>query len=389
MTIDKTSLASVAAVIVGAIYVTLCYRVPWLIDLRPLYHFALSLVVLLPISLALVATARGPAWIVPLFVAVGISIGVITDVALDKNDRNIFPIEILIWNGFLAPAVLGGAAIGESIRKPQEDSAGGGRLNAGIGAIMTERPAILPRQEIPGTGVAHDLHPLSLREILLQALRMFRRKFWVLFAISALIWIPEDLALLEVGRRLAMPVSLGVEILRPLMNAALAMTAINAYIDRNTTIGGPYRLSFANWVSVVATSLLVRLLTAILYLFLLVPGVYFGVCWSLVMPIMLIERRFGIASMRRSYHLVQDTLPTAFVVWFVSVPFLLDFINIARLPPFLWQILLSSLAAIGGAYSMVATVVYYLDCRWRAEKFDIRDPTTQMVPEAARSSDWQ
>ena len=163
MHIHRTLFASVAGVIVGALYVTLCYRVPWLIHLRPLYHFGLSFAMLLPISLALVATAQGKVWLIPLFVAVGISIGVIADVSLDENDRNIFPIEIVFWSAFLAPGVLVGAAVGESIRKPRNDSLDGNPLNAAVGAMRPEHTAILPPEGKPGIRVAHDLRPLTAR----------------------------------------------------------------------------------------------------------------------------------------------------------------------------------------------------------------------------------
>ena len=107
------------------------------------------------------------------------------------------------------------------------------------------------------------------------------------------------------------------------------------------------------------------------------------------MPIMLVEGRFGIASMRRGYNLVQDSWPTAFVVWFVSVPLLLEPANIVRLPPSVWQFLLSAIASIGGAYSMVVTVVYYFDRRYCAEKADPRELVAQMDdPEVERSSNW-
>ena len=45
--------------------------------------------------------------IVPLFVLIGVIVGIMVDVVLDtKVDRNIFPIEIIFWCIFLAPALV-------------------------------------------------------------------------------------------------------------------------------------------------------------------------------------------------------------------------------------------------------------------------------------------
>lgn len=105
------------ATVIGAMYVTLCYKMPELIHLEPIRHVLLAFIVLFPVTLALAAFSERESWFVALFVLVGIGIGVMIDAFSDKVDRNLFPIEIMWWSVLLAPAIIAGTTLGWWMRK--------------------------------------------------------------------------------------------------------------------------------------------------------------------------------------------------------------------------------------------------------------------------------
>jgi uncharacterized membrane protein YoaK (UPF0700 family) len=117
MRIDRNSIVIIAAMVIGIVYVTLCYKLPGLQHLELLQHVLLALVALGPIILIFVSLAERNS--LPIAVAVfgGIAVGVIIDAFSDTVDRNLFPIEILSWWALLAPAVITGTTLGWWIRK--------------------------------------------------------------------------------------------------------------------------------------------------------------------------------------------------------------------------------------------------------------------------------
>ena len=100
------------ATVIGGIYVTFCYLVPSLINMKPLQHVYLSFAVLFPASFVLTFLAKRDVLAVVLFVLVGVAIGTIVNAFTDVKDRNLFPFEIVWWWVLFAPAVLLGVVSG-------------------------------------------------------------------------------------------------------------------------------------------------------------------------------------------------------------------------------------------------------------------------------------
>jgi hypothetical protein len=92
----------------GLEFITVIYRFPILAGFGLSGIFVLTFVVLGPITFVLVVcSGKGSLISVPLFVLIGVIVGIMVDVVLDtKVDRNIFPIEIIFWCIFLAPALV-------------------------------------------------------------------------------------------------------------------------------------------------------------------------------------------------------------------------------------------------------------------------------------------
>lgn len=103
--------------VAGTAYVTLCYKVPILIQQGPLWHVLFAFAVLLPATFVLATFSEKESWLIPFFVLIGVGFGVIVDAALDKVSRNLFPFEVVWWAALFAPAVIAGAVLDWLIRK--------------------------------------------------------------------------------------------------------------------------------------------------------------------------------------------------------------------------------------------------------------------------------
>ena len=118
MPIDRTSTMRLMALVGGALFVTICLRVPVASGGGPLRFVLLSLAILLPATLALVRYSGRDSWFIVPLVVIGVVVGIMIDVALDtKEDRNLFPIEIVVACALVTPAVVTGAALGWFLKR--------------------------------------------------------------------------------------------------------------------------------------------------------------------------------------------------------------------------------------------------------------------------------
>jgi hypothetical protein len=237
--------------------------------------------------------------------------------------------------------------------------------------------------------MAYNISPLSFAEILDRAFGVFRDHFILLVSISAIGWIPYGVVLAIAGSSrpaIVMSAQLGFALIFPIISLAITAAVIHVYLDRPVTIGDAYRSISSLITPVIGTYLLFYLLLILAFLALLVPGIYFAICWSLMAPVIIVEHRFGIVALRRSRQLVTG-------VWWRTFGIFLLAGLIAGTPagilnlfwayiPFLGQILTTATSAIASSYSLVVLVIYYFDRRCRLEDFDLRFLAEQIRSEA-------
>jgi hypothetical protein len=109
MTMKLTALVS------GAVFVTICLRTP---GVHEGLFILLSLVILLPVTSALVRYSAQGSWFIAPLVLIGVVVGIMIDVVLDtKEDRNLFPIEIIVACVLATPSVAIGTALGWFLKK--------------------------------------------------------------------------------------------------------------------------------------------------------------------------------------------------------------------------------------------------------------------------------
>jgi hypothetical protein len=236
--------------------------------------------------------------------------------------------------------------------------------------------------------MAYDIRPLALAEILDRGFRMLRDHFRLLVGISACTWIPYGM-LLAIGENNKTITGIGLlafMIVSPIMYAALIIAIAEVYLDQPVTIGSAYGATRGIVVPIIGTFLLFYLLIILAIFALVIPGIYFGVCWSLLIPVMIVERRFGMGALRRSRELVQGAWGRTFAI-------LLVVSLIAAVPggvlkmywlliPYLGAILNAATSAVVSTYSAIVLVIYYFDRRCRVEEFDLHFLARQIRAEA-------
>jgi hypothetical protein len=259
--------------------------------------------------------------------------------------------------------------------------------------------------------MTYDIRPLSFGEILDRAFRVYLDNFVVLFGISAVVMIPAGILLATaplVGTGVATALNLiFLSIAAPLMQAALTVGVAEAYLGRPITIGEAYRSTRPILLPLLGTYLLMALLfvipgvvvgltylvSPVLFAFAMLAFVvvifYFIGCWSLVGPVVVVERHFGMSGLRRSRELVLGS-------WWLTLGILLTAGLIANVPSgalrFVWAfipvigvILTAATQAVSSTYSAVAFVIYYFDRRCRTEDFDLRLLAEQVRAQGATS----
>ena len=237
--------------------------------------------------------------------------------------------------------------------------------------------------------MAYNIRPLSFAEILDRAFRVLVDNFALLVGITALVWIPYGF-LLAIGQSMtAVNVIAGILIMiaGPIVHVVLTAAVARVYLDQPTTIADAYNDVRPILLPVIGTYFVFGVLLALGFIALVVPGFYLAVCWSLVGPIMIVERRFGMTALARSRELVRgvwwQALGIAFVAGLlVEIPGgVLQYLWMHI--PFFGPILNAATQAVTSTYPLVALIIYYFDRRCRTEDFDLRLLAEQIRSESA------
>jgi hypothetical protein len=143
MRIIKALAVRVAAAACGIIYVTIWQDLSRLGDLygplqgptAGLLFVALAFVVTLLLVSALVSFFGWGSQVSIPFFLIGVAVGVVIDALSDKTmDRNIYPIEAVVWCAIFAPALGFGKEIGAWMRKNRQMKADGNPTKSPAGS---------------------------------------------------------------------------------------------------------------------------------------------------------------------------------------------------------------------------------------------------------------
>jgi hypothetical protein len=236
----------------------------------------------------------------------------------------------------------------------------------------------------------YHIRPLSFGEILDSAFTVFRDNFVVLAGIALVVGLPIETITSTAAKAhftgLFILGSLLALVFEPFMLVAFTIAVASIYLDRPITIGDAYRSVGKVFGPFFGTLLLADLLLMLAVLALVVPGIYFAICWSLAFPVMIVEHRFGMTALRRSRQLITG-------VWWRTLGIFLVAAIIARVPalllsmiwsfiPMIGTVLTAATSSVAQTYSLVVVVIYYFDRRCRIENFDLQMLAAQVGPDA-------
>ena len=254
------------------------------------------------------------------------------------------------------------------------------------------------------------LRPLGVGEILDMALAVYRRHATALWRLVAVVValpaaLNGALAVAEhqvrdskgsSGSLLILQVLLLVVSLvgSSLATAAAYRLVADAYLGRTVDPAASLRFGAQRFLSVIWISLLVGLLVAVASVFLLVPGIYLLVAWSVAVPALLGENLRITAALGRSRALVRGRFWPCAGVLFLAL--LLALIVTLAILAVLGALIGSSgndtvIFIEQGVASLIAntlvlpfqvavTTVLYIDLRVRKEGFDIQLLTHSLEP---------
>ena len=241
--------------------------------------------------------------------------------------------------------------------------------------------------------MAYEIRPMSVGEILDTGFRLLRNHFKLLASIAALAYVPLGIMQLasvpftrvQPGGELpeyAIPaliligvMGLIVAVLFPLSATAMTMALGDLYVGRPTSPGDAARKSWAILLPVVGTGLLSWLLISLGFLLLIIPGIWLILSYWLLSQVMVIERVFGMAALRRSSELMKGNKGRGFVIGLVATVLSTVVSGGATWALNAWPAINAVASTLVGvvtfAFLYAVNVVFYFDVRCRKEAFDI------------------
>ena len=246
------------------------------------------------------------------------------------------------------------------------------------------------------------LRPLSTSELLDRTFYLYRKYFLVFVGITA---IPQ-LAVLALrllgaamtGGRMSSRFSL-LPIVAALVSyvavqvaqAATVMAVSNSHLDRPVAIASAFSAAKGSMLRVILISLAVAIAAGVALIFLIIPGVYLWLTWSLAIPVTVLEGGGLNASTARSKQLSRDSrgrILLIYVLLFVlaiivsvifEAPLGIIAALVGRANPLPILALLQAANAIGtfistslvGPLATIALTLIYYDQRVRKEGFDL------------------
>jgi hypothetical protein len=247
--------------------------------------------------------------------------------------------------------------------------------------------------------MTYDIRPLTFGELLDRTFWILTGNAFMLLALAALESLPFHLVI-PIRAYYTMAVGAVLLLICVPIQCALFFTIQEIYLGRQTSFGAALRFGWSIWVPTLRTLVLLLLVGLSPYLLLgaieiariqlpfgfwirivvvwlaLVISVCLYTNMFLVTPIMVVEGKFGISALKRSFQLtagawwrmlgffavvalIVRVLPAALALIWSSIPVLAAILN-------------ALIVAIALAYSSIAMILYYFDRRCRTENFDLR-----------------
>jgi hypothetical protein len=175
----------------------------------------------------------------------------------------------------------------------------------------------------------------------------------------------------------------------PLCSAALTLKISSAYLDQPMSATEAYKRALPRLFPLLITNFFVSLFIGLGFLLLIVPGIIFLLWCMVVVPVVVLEPRWGTGAMNRSRELMRDNLSKGFLLGLAV--FLLSSIlawvltYVVALAP--WPHVALTLVATYAVQALILPIqtapalLLYYDLRIRKEAFDL-EQLAQSISEA-------
>jgi hypothetical protein len=195
------------------------------------------------------------------------------------------------------------------------------------------------------------LRPLSLSELLDRTFSLYRQNFVLFAGIAAL----PNLMLFAMNLTnllmthgsppsftavlMLIPTAIVTLVVLTLAQAATVFAVSHLYLDRPVTIGSAYSQITPHLLGLCGLIIIIGLLTSLGFIFLIVPGIWLLLRWSLAVPVAVLERT-GLGAMSRSAELTRGDRGRIFMVYLL-------YIIVAMVVSALWDIPMALAIALG------------------------------------------
>jgi hypothetical protein len=241
----------------------------------------------------------------------------------------------------------------------------------------------------------YRIERLSFGGVLDQSFLLVRDHFVPMASVFAAVLVPSALCTQLIGApdpvqapgRLLASFGLTLIILgvMPLAQLTLNAMILDAYLGAPSDWRSALRRGRSSFLPYLGTAFLMTLALFLLTLLLILPGLYFAVCWALIGPIAMLEQLFGRAALSRSRALVKGHFWRVFgMVLVMGVVGVVSALLGSWLThvPVLGALISGVMQAILSTFTSALLVVLYIDLRCRHENFDLR----LLADQVARSS---
>jgi len=235
--------------------------------------------------------------------------------------------------------------------------------------------------------VHYEIRAMSIGEIVDTSFRVLRNHFVPLVGISAIVNVPVAMgqalvqAEAEAGAAASLPtlaVGLGFvsfALVSPIVSAAVTAMIGEVYLGREAKIGQSFRVAIEILLPLIGTSLLAGLGVMFGTLLFIIPGIWLGLGLIALTPVMVVERSFGMAAIRRSLDLLSGNRGRAFLLYLLVV-ILASILGgvfglLAGVAPIFGGLASSLASSVTGAFLAVVSVSLYFEIRSRKEAFEI------------------
>jgi hypothetical protein len=258
---------------------------------------------------------------------------------------------------------------------------------------------------------AQELRPMGVGDILDVAFRLYRQRFFTFLLIALIVYVPYSLlmavfptAMTQQQTVVIQPEGKGPQpleiqtfnpavfiasmvgvfifavVLLPLCGAALVHNISASYLGEELTAGQSYARAAPRLLGLIGTNILTGLAMWVGFILCVVPGVIFALWFMLIVPVVMLEGRYGPNAMGRSRELMRGNLGKGFMLSLLVLilTIIISWVigAVTRMVPwphpaigvFCNTILLALILPIQTAPS----ILLYYDLRIRKEAFDLQ-----------------